>query len=168
MELIIIIFLIVLLMILLGRIVSSNQNNMLFVKSCMLASVFIIIGYISLVVSIILLLAFIEFLNINFNNLFAIGIILISLAGIFQLLLVKGIFKNKKIDSNYILVIEHLIQWILIYFVIYQTATQKIMYDKEAIKELDLQNFLDISNLNILFLPALIITWITIFSFRIK
>ncbi len=66
-----------------------------------------------------------------------------------------------------VVVLEHLIQWFLVYFAIYQAVNEKM-----DINDINIDNFqsvfFDVSNLNLVILPTLIISWVTIFNYRMK
>ncbi|HHU6751521.1 TPA: SA1002 family membrane protein [Staphylococcus pseudintermedius] len=94
------------------------------------------------------------------------GVIIILFAGVLELILIKFILHRQKIDIELIVVLEHFVQWALVYFVIYQTITQK--FKEDVIEELQIQHIFDTTYLNIAILPSLIVTWIAIFSYRMK
>ena len=53
------------------------------------------------------------------------GIILILISSIFQLFIVRLLFRKKNVDLTEVVVLEHLIQWFLVYFAIYQAVNEK-------------------------------------------
>lgn len=107
-----------------------------------------------------------ELLHMSLGSYFLTGIVIILLAGVLELLLIKSILYRQKIDNELIVVLEHFVQWALVYFVIYQTITQK--FNEDVLKEFQFQNIFDPTYLNVAILPSLIVTWIAIFSYRIK
>ena len=94
------------------------------------------------------------------------GIILILISSIFQLFIVRLLFRKKNVDLTEVVVLEHLIQWFLVYFAIYQAVNEKwtLMI---LISTISNQSF-DVSNLNLVILPTLIISWVTIFNYRMR
>ncbi|MGE6979136.1 SA1002 family membrane protein, partial [Staphylococcus aureus] len=95
------------------------------------------------------------------------GIILILISSIFQLFIVRLLFRKKNVDLTEVVVLEHLIQWFLVYFAIYQAVNEKM-----DINDINIDNFqsvfFDVSNLNLVILPTLIISWVTIFNYRMR
>ncbi|HCU0844422.1 TPA: hypothetical protein PDO47_002645, partial [Staphylococcus aureus] len=73
----------------------------------------------------------------------------------------------KNVDLTEVVVLEHLIQWFLVYFAIYQAVNEKM-----DINDINIDNFqsvfFDVSNLNLVILPTLIISWVTIFNYRMR
>ena len=94
------------------------------------------------------------------------GIILILISSIFQLFIVRLLFRKKNVDLTEVVVLEHLIQWFLVYFAIYQAVNEKwtLMILISTISNLSF----DVSNLNLVILPTLIISWVTIFNYRMR
>ncbi|HDL6583686.1 hypothetical protein, partial [Staphylococcus aureus] len=129
--------------------------------------VFIFIGYISLAISAVIIYGIIQFITIDFGSFFLMGIILILISSIFQLFIVRLLFRKKNVDLTEVVVLEHLIQWFLVYFAIYQAVNEKM-----DINDINIDNFqsvfFDVSNLNLVILPTLIISWVTIFNYRMR
>ncbi|HGO3282483.1 TPA: hypothetical protein ACK0ZI_002325 [Staphylococcus aureus] len=158
----------ILLLCILSFIVTNKRNPLLFVKTLMYGAVFVILGYVSLTLSAIVLV----FISLVFNieesgGYFFIGLIQILLSAIIQLPLIKLFFRKIDISNEEISVLEHLIQWILIYFALYQAFVENWKVDNIDFNNLH-SIFLDPANLNIAFLPTLILTWITVFNFKMK
>ncbi|HDE0467935.1 TPA: hypothetical protein PB590_002553, partial [Staphylococcus aureus] len=107
------------------------------------------------------------FITIDFGSFFLMGIILILISSIFQLFIVRLLFRKKNVDLTEVVVLEHLIQWFLVYFAIYQAVNEKM-----DINDINIDNFqsvfFDVSNLNLVILPTLIISWVTIFNYRMR
>ncbi|HCZ6545856.1 TPA: hypothetical protein O3X14_002677, partial [Staphylococcus aureus] len=144
-----------------------RKKPFLFLKTLFMGVVFIFIGYISLAISAVIIYGIIQFITIDFGSFFLMGIILILISSIFQLFIVRLLFRKKNVDLTEIVVLEHLIQWFLVYFAIYQAVNEKM-----DINDINIDNFqsvfFDVSNLNLVILPTLIISWVTIFNYRMR
>lgn len=70
-------------------------------------------------------------------------------------------------STKEISVLEHYVQWTVIYFAIYQAFVENLKVEDIDFKSLHMI-FLDPANLNIAFLPTLILTWVTIFNYKMK
>ncbi|OSP12333.1 SA1002 family membrane protein [Staphylococcus agnetis] len=127
--------------VLLSVIISDRKNKFLFLNALIIFLLFSIMSYISLFLSSLLLVCIFGILNIELGNFFVLGIVIIFFAGSIQLLLFKLVLKKVNFEIKYALIIEHLIQWILIYLVIYQTTSQKILYDRESMTKLEITSF---------------------------
>ncbi|HHO6166030.1 TPA: hypothetical protein ACRVKS_002737, partial [Staphylococcus aureus] len=136
-------------------------------KTLFMGVVFIFIRYISLAISAVIIYGIIQFITIDFGSFFLMGIILILISSIFQLFIVRLLFRKKNVDLTEVVVLEHLIQWFLVYFAIYQAVNEKM-----DINDINIDNFqsvfFDVSNLNLVILPTLIISWVTIFNYRMR
>lgn len=162
----VIIFLI--LLCILSLIVTNKKEPFLFVKTLMYGAVFVFLGYISLALSAVILLIISETFNISENgSYFFIGLIQILLAAIIQLPLIKLFLCKKRLPSKEIYVLEHYVQWAVIYFAIYQAFVENLKVEDIDFKSLHMI-FLDPAYLNIAFLPTLILTWVTIFNYKMK
>ncbi|GAB5780991.1 hypothetical protein JMUB7510_22200 [Staphylococcus aureus] len=139
----------------------------MFLKTLLMGVVFIFIGYISLAISAVIIYGIAQFITIDFGSFFLMGIILILISSIFQLFIVRLLFRKKNVDLTEVVVLEHLIQWFLVYFAIYQAVNEKM-----DINDINIDNFqsvfFDVSNLNLVILPTLIISWVTIFNYRMR
>ncbi|CAC5512894.1 TPA: hypothetical protein NBN95_001720 [Staphylococcus aureus] len=158
---------ILLLLCILSYLVTNRKKPLLFLKTLFMGVVFIFIGYISLAISAVIIYGIIQFITIDFGSFFLMGIILILISSIFQLFIVRLLFRKKNVDLTEVVVLEHLIQWFLVYFAIYQAVNEKM-----DINDINIDNFqsvfFDVSNLNLVILPTLIISWVTIFNYRMR
>ncbi|HCY0123155.1 TPA: hypothetical protein O0255_002769 [Staphylococcus aureus] len=158
---------ILLLLCILSYLVTNRKKPFLFLKTLSMGVVFIFIGYISLAISAVIIYGIIQFITIDFGSFFLMGIILILISSIFQLFIVRLLFRKKNVDLTEVVVLEHLIQWFLVYFAIYQAVNEKM-----DINDINIDNFqsvfFDVSNLNLVILPTLIISWVTIFNYRMR
>ena len=158
---------ILLLLCILSYLVTNIKKPLLFLKTLFMGVVFIFIGYISLAISAVIIYGIIQFITIDFGSFFLMGIILILISSIFQLFIVRLLFRKKNVDLTEVVVLEHLIQWFLVYFAIYQAVNEKM-----DINDINIDNFqsvfFDVSNLNLVILPTLIISWVTIFNYRMR
>ncbi len=158
---------ILLLLCILSYLVTNSKKPFLFLKTLFMGVVFIFIGYISLAISAVIIYGIIQFITIDFGSFFLMGIILILISSIFQLFIVRLLFRKKNVDLTEVVVLEHLIQWFLVYFAIYQAVNEKM-----DINDINIDNFqsvfFDVSNLNLVILPTLIISWVTIFNYRMR
>ncbi|HHB0225161.1 MULTISPECIES: hypothetical protein [Staphylococcus] len=158
---------ILLLLCILSYLVTHRKKPFLFLKTLFMGVVFIFIGYISLAISAVIIYGIIQFITIDFGSFFLMGIILILISSIFQLFIVRLLFRKKNVDLTEVVVLEHLIQWFLVYFAIYQAVNEKM-----DINDINIDNFqsvfFDVSNLNLVILPTLIISWVTIFNYRMR
>ncbi len=158
---------ILLLLFILSYLVTNRYKPFLFLKTLFMCVVFIFIGYISLAISAVIIYGIIQFITIDFGSFFLMGIILILISSIFQLFIVRLLFRKKNVDLTEVVVLEHLIQWFLVYFAIYQAVNEKM-----DINDINIDNFqsvfFDVSNLNLVILPTLIISWVTIFNYRMR
>lgn len=158
---------ILLLLCILSYLVTNRKKHFLFLKTLFMGVVFIFIGYISLAISAVIIYGIIQFITIDFGSFFLMGIILILISSIFQLFIVRLLFRKKNVDLTEVVVLEHLIQWFLVYFAIYQAVNEKM-----DINDINIDNFqsvfFDVSNLNLVILPTLIISWVTIFNYRMR
>lgn len=158
---------ILLLLCILSYLVTNRKKPFLFLKTLFMCVVFIFIGYISLAISAVIIYGIIQFITIDFGSFFLMGIILILISSIFQLFIVRLLFRKKNVDLTEVVVLEHLIQWFLVYFAIYQAVNEKM-----DINDINIDNFqsvfFDVSNLNLVILPTLIISWVTIFNYRMR
>ncbi|EOB7054380.1 SA1002 family membrane protein [Staphylococcus aureus] len=158
---------ILLLLCILSYLVTNRKKLFLFLKTLFMGVVFIFIGYISLAISAVIIYGIIQFITIDFGSFFLMGIILILISSIFQLFIVRLLFRKKNVDLTEVVVLEHLIQWFLVYFAIYQAVNEKM-----DINDINIDNFqsvfFDVSNLNLVILPTLIISWVTIFNYRMR
>ncbi|MDU0273588.1 hypothetical protein [Staphylococcus aureus] len=158
---------ILLLLCILSYLVTNRKKPFLFLKTLLMGVVFIFIGYISLAISAVIIYGIIQFITIDFGSFFLMGIILILISSIFQLFIVRLLFRKKNVDLTEVVVLEHLIQWFLVYFAIYQAVNEKM-----DINDINIDNFqsvfFDVSNLNLVILPTLIISWVTIFNYRMR
>ncbi|HCW8227518.1 TPA: hypothetical protein OYN19_001359 [Staphylococcus aureus] len=151
----------------LSYLVTNRKKPFLFLKTLLMGVVFIFIGYISLAISAVIIYGIAQFITIDFDSFFLMGIILILISSIFQLFIVRLLFRKKNVDLTEVVVLEHLIQWFLVYFAIYQAVNEKM-----DINDINIDNFqsvfFDVSNLNLVILPTLIISWVTIFNYRMR
>lgn len=151
----------------LSYLVTNRKKPFLFLKTLLMGVVFIFIGYISLAISAVIIYGIAQFITIDFGSFFLMGIILILISSIFQLFIVRLLFRKKNVDLTEVVVLEHLIQWFLVYFAIYQAVNEKM-----DINDINIGNFqsvfFDVSNLNLVILPTLIISWVTIFNYRMR
>lgn len=151
----------------LSYLVTNRKKPFLFLKTLLMGVVFIFIGYISLAISAVIIYGIAQFITIDFGSFFLMGIILILISSIFQLFIVRLLFRKKNVDLTEVVVLEHLIQWFLVYFAIYQAVNEKM-----DINDIYIDNFqsvfFDVSNLNLVILPTLIISWVTIFNYRMR
>ncbi|HDE3972115.1 TPA: hypothetical protein PDK56_000896 [Staphylococcus aureus] len=151
----------------LSYLVTNRKKPFLFLKTLLMGVVFIFIGYISLAISAVIIYGIDQFITIDFGSFFLMGIILILISSIFQLFIVRLLFRKKNVDLTEVVVLEHLIQWFLVYFAIYQAVNEKM-----DINDINIDNFqsvfFDVSNLNLVILPTLIISWVTIFNYRMR
>ncbi|HCW7252699.1 TPA: hypothetical protein OYD54_000819 [Staphylococcus aureus] len=158
---------ILLLLCILSYLVTNRKKPFLFLKTLFMGVVFIFIGYISLAISAVIIYGIIQFITIDFGSFFLMGIILNLISSIFQLFIVRLLFRKKNVDLTEVVVLEHLIQWFLVYFAIYQAVNEKM-----DINDINIDNFqsvfFDVSNLNLVILPTLIISWVTIFNYRMR
>lgn len=158
---------ILLLLCILSYLVTNKKKPFLSLKTLFMGVVFIFIGYISLAISAVIIYGIIQFITIDFGSFFLMGIILILISSIFQLFIVRLLFRKKNVDLTEVVVLEHLIQWFLVYFAIYQAVNEKM-----DINDINIDNFqsvfFDVSNLNLVILPTLIISWVTIFNYRMR
>lgn len=158
---------ILLLLCILSYLVTNRKKPFLLLKTLFMGVVFIFIGYISLAISAVIIYGIIQFITIDFGSFFLMGIILILISSIFQLFIVRLLFRKKNVDLTEVVVLEHLIQWFLVYFAIYQAVNEKM-----DINDINIDNFqsvfFDVSNLNLVILPTLIISWVTIFNYRMR
>ncbi|MGZ1756534.1 SA1002 family membrane protein [Staphylococcus argenteus] len=146
---------------------TNKKKPILFLQTLFMGFIFIFIGYISLAIAAVIIYGIAQFITIDFGSFFLMGIILILISSIFQLFIVKLLFRKKNVDLTEVVVLEHLIQWFLVYFAIYQAVNEKM-----DINDINIDNFqsvfFDVSNLNLVILPTLIISWVTIFNYRMK
>ncbi|HDE4253019.1 TPA: hypothetical protein PDM45_002394 [Staphylococcus aureus] len=151
----------------LSYLVTNRKKPLLFLKTLFMGVVFIFIGYISLAISAVIIYGIAQFITIDFGSFFLMGIILILISSIFQLFIVRLLFRKKNVDLTEVVVLEHLIQGFLVYFAIYQAVNEKM-----DINDINIDNFqsvfFDVSNLNLVILPTLIISWVTIFNYRMR
>ncbi|MCL4579086.1 SA1002 family membrane protein [Staphylococcus aureus] len=162
------VIILLILLCILSLIVTNKKEPFLFVKTLMYGAVFVFLGYISLALSAVILLIISETFNISENgSYFFIGLIQILLAAIIQLPLIKLFLCKKRLPSKEISVLEHYVQWAVIYFAIYQAFVENLKVEDIDFKSLHMI-FLDPANLNIAFLPTLILTWVTIFNYKMK
>ncbi|HEC2146959.1 TPA: hypothetical protein R1936_002114 [Staphylococcus delphini] len=160
-----IIFILILFSIL-SALVTNQKNHLLFAKAAVIGLLWFALSYLALIISTLMTAMIFELLHMSLGSYFLTGIVIILLAGVLELLLIKSILYRQKIDNELIVVFEHFVQWALVYFVIYQTITQK--FNEDVLKEFQFQNIFDPTYLNVAILPSLIVTWIAIFSYRIK
>ncbi|MBJ6197865.1 SA1002 family membrane protein, partial [Staphylococcus aureus] len=117
----------------------------------------------------ILIITFIfDLFNLDYGEFFLFGIIITFTSGVIQLAIIKLLFFKLEVKSDIITVLEHFIQWLLVYFVIYQSFTQNLTVNNKNLNNLGLSTFIDVNNLNLFILPVLLITWITVFMYKIK
>lgn len=158
---------ILLLLCILSYLVTNRKKPLLFLKTLFMGVGFIFIGYISLAISAVIIYGITQFITIDYGSFFLMGIILILISSIFQLFIVRLLFRKRDVDLKEVVVLEHLIQWFLVYFAIYQAVNEKM-----DINDINVDNFqsvfFDVSNLNLLILPTLIISWVTIFNYRMR
>ncbi|HEC2246477.1 TPA: hypothetical protein R1953_001775 [Staphylococcus delphini] len=160
-----IIFILILFSIL-SALVTNQKNHLLFAKAAVIGLLWFALSYLALIISTLMTAMIFELLHMSLGSYFLTSIVIILLAGVLELLLIKSILYRQKIDNELIVVLEHFVQWALVYFVIYQTITQK--FNEDVLKEFQFQNIFDPTYLNVAILPSLIVTWIAIFSYRIK
>ncbi|ARJ50975.1 SA1002 family membrane protein [Staphylococcus lutrae] len=158
--------LILILFSILSLLVTHQQNHLLLAKAMVLGLIWFFLSYVALIVSTLLTASVFDLLHITPASYFLTGMILILFAGVLELLLIKFSLYKFKVDVTLIIVLEHFVQWALVYIVIYQTLTQNV--DSVLLKDLQIKNIFDPSYLNIAILPSLIVTWIAIFSYRMK
>ncbi|MDF4070711.1 hypothetical protein P3W82_15745, partial [Staphylococcus aureus] len=75
-----------------------------------------ILGYASLLLSTVLLVLISLFFNLEDSDYFWLGLIQILLSGIMQITIVKITLRKITLKEEEILVLEHIIQWTIIYF----------------------------------------------------
>ena len=86
--------------------------------------VFIFIGYISLAISAVIIYGIAQFITIDFGSFFLMGIILILISSIFQLFIVRLLFR-KECRFNRGCRIRAFNSMVLVYFAIYQAVNEK-------------------------------------------
>lgn len=87
---------ILLLLCILSYLVTNRKKPFLFLKTLFMGVVFIFIGYISLAISAVIIYGIIQFITIDFGSFFLMGIILILISSIFQLFIVRLLFRKKE------------------------------------------------------------------------
>ncbi|HHW9549366.1 TPA: SA1002 family membrane protein [Staphylococcus aureus] len=160
------VIILLLLMCVLSCILTNKHNYFLFVKSIMYGVLFMILGYASLLLSTVLLVLISLFFNLEDSDYFWLGLIQILLSGIMQITIVKITLRKITLKEEEILVLEHIIQRTIIYFALYQSLVENLKLEYINLKDFH-SILLNPSNLNIGFLPALILMWMTIFKFKI-
>ncbi len=162
------IIIILILFSLLSLLVSKNKNHWLITQSTLFGIIFIFLSYISLIISILIITFIFDLFNLDYGEFFLFGIIITFTSGVIQLAIIKLLFFKLEVKSDIITVLEHFIQWLLVYFVIYQSFTQNLTVNNKDLNNLGVSTFIDINNLNLFVLPVLLITWITVFMYKIK
>ncbi len=96
---------ILLLLCILSYLVTNRKKPFLFLTLFM-GVVFIFIGYISLAISAVIIYGIIQFITIDFGSFFLMGIILILISSIFQLFIVRLLFRKKNVDLTEVVVLR--------------------------------------------------------------
>lgn len=79
----------------LSYLVTNRKKPLLFLKTLFMGVVFIFIGYISLAISAVIIYGIAQFITIDFGSFFLMGIILILISSIFQLFIVRLLFRKR-------------------------------------------------------------------------
>ncbi|EKU48214.1 hypothetical protein K0018_06620 [Staphylococcus massiliensis] len=153
---------ILILFLLTGFLSGKHKDKLLFLKAFISAIFMVMSAFISITISsLITYYIFAVILN-DVSSIFVLGLIIILLSGLINFYLVRLIMNMNHYNELLIMVLEYYIQWTTIFFTLYQFFTSS----KDTLKELKhlsiSTNLLDVSLMNIIILPILLVSWISI------
>ncbi|WP_422124878.1 SA1002 family membrane protein [Staphylococcus chromogenes] len=90
------------------------------------------------------------------------------LSGIIQYIFLKFMSRKIMISDTLITILEYFIQWLLIYFTLYQFIANQL----KGLSDIDVHqlfsNILSMDSINIFILPSLLVSWISISMVRMS
>jgi len=158
---------ILILFLLTGFLSGKYKDKFLFVKAFISAIFMIASALLSIIISSVVVYFLFTYLINDTNSIFVLGVIIILLSGIINYYLVRLILRFNDYNEMLIMILEYYIQWTTIFFTLYQFFTSS----NETLNELkDLQisaHTLNVSLMNIVILPILLVSWISIAMVKI-
>ncbi|MEM5398269.1 SA1002 family membrane protein [Staphylococcus gallinarum] len=156
------IIVIIILFLLTGFLSGKNKDKLLFIKAFISAIFMIITSFVSIIISCIITYYLLAHLMHDGNSIFILGVVTLLLAGIINYHFIKLIIRLSYYNEMLIMILEYYIQWTTIFFTLYQFFTSS-SETLEKLKHLQIStNTLDISFMNIIILPILLVSWISI------
>lgn len=152
----------ILILFLLTGFLSGKHRDKLFLKAFTSAVFMVISALLSITISALITYYLFAIILDDGSSIFILGLITILLSGLMNYYLVRLIMKINSYNELLIMVIEYYIQWTTIFFTLYQFFTSS----GDTIRELKHLNIstatLDVSLMNIIILPILLVSWISI------
>lgn len=145
----------------------KEEGHFEFIKAFILFA-----GMIVSSIIILLILLYIAFLSMHFDkglklgNLFILLAIMIVIAGEFLYLGLRVGYKFFPFETTTLTIIEYYIQWILIYFTVYQAVFANIDKVSHWVKYIEVGNILDPNLLAVIILPSFMSAWIGLVLFK--
>ncbi|MBF0813800.1 MULTISPECIES: SA1002 family membrane protein [Staphylococcus] len=153
---------ILILFLLTGFLSGKHRDKLLFLKAFTSAVFMVISALLSITISALITYYLFAIILDDGSSIFILGLITILLSGLMNYYLVRLIMKINSYNELLIMVIEYYIQWTTIFFTLYQFFTSS----GDTIRELKHLNIstatLDVSLMNIIILPILLVSWISI------
>ena len=156
------------LFLLIGFLVGHEEGKLVFIKAIAIGTLLIFLSYITILIgSFAVWLPMVLFFDIT-DGIFQIGLITMLLSGIIQYIFLKFMSRKIVISDTLIQILEYFIQWLLIYFTLYQFVANQL----KGLSDIDVQkifsNLLTVDSINIFILPSLLVSWISISMVRMS
>lgn len=159
---------ILILFLLIGFLVGHEEGRLVFIKAIAIGTLLIFLSYITILIgSFVVWLPMVLLFDIT-DDIFQIGLITMLLSGIIQYIFLRFMSRKIVISDTLIQILEYFIQWLLIYFTLYQFVANQL----KGLADIDVQNLfanlLTVDSINIFILPSLLVSWISISMVRMS
>ena len=156
------------LFLLIGFLVGHEEGKLVFIKAIAIGALLIFLSYITILIGAFAVwLPMVIFFDIT-DGIFQIGLITMLFSGIIQYIFLKFMSRKIVISDTLIQILEYFIQWLLIYFTLYQFVANQL----KGLSDIDVQkifsNLLTVDSINIFILPSLLVSWISISMVRMS
>ncbi|MDT0716156.1 SA1002 family membrane protein [Staphylococcus chromogenes] len=159
---------ILILFLVIGYLVGHEEGKLVFLKAIAIGALLVFLSYITILMgSFIVWFPTVLFFGFS-ESLFQIGLMTMLLSGIIKYIFLKFMSRKIMISDTLITILEYFIQWLLIYFTLYQFIANQL----KGLSDIDVHqlfsNILSMDSINIFILPSLLVSWISISMVRMS
>ncbi|UEX90379.1 SA1002 family membrane protein [Staphylococcus ratti] len=159
---------ILILFLIIGYLVGHEEGKLVFLKAIAIGGLLIFLSYITIIIASLVVCFPILLIFGHTDGFFQIGLIIMLLSGILQYILLKVLSRYVIISDTLITILEYFIQWLLIYFALYQFITNQLKGLLEVDFNQIFSSILSGETINLFILPALLVSWISISMVRMN
>lgn len=159
--------LIIIMFIVIDYFANLGKNKYAFMKSSILGILLILTSFLSLGLGIVIIILLDSVLPLG-NSLFVTGLFIILVSAVIEFLLLHWCIKKWFYDDLILTIVEYFIQWVLVYLTLYQVLTQSFSKIQLDIDPSHLVHVLNVDIANLMILPVLLISWISIIMHKIN